>query len=340
MMIHKIKLIVIVMLLAGSYQSLPAQNKVGTTAAPFLGIAVGPRAQGMGGAFVAISNDITSAYWNPGALARLGGSQFMISHSEWLLGTSFNWVGLSLKIGAANYLGLSFTQLDYGSEEITTLQEQDGTGRYWDASDIAASLTFARALTNRFSLGGSAKLINSRIWNESATALAIDLGVLFITNFNGMRLGMSISNYGTKMRMDGKDLLKQIDVNPDATGHNETLVARLKTEDYELPIFFRLGLAYDLLNQEMNRFTLALDALHPTDNVESVNIGAEYGFMNMVFLRAGYKSLFQEDTEEGLTLGAGVEYRMSGVGAFILNYAWAEFGVLGDIQTFAFTFSF
>ena len=46
-----------------------SQSKVGTTAAPFLGISVGPKAMGMGSAFVALANDATALYWNPSGLS-------------------------------------------------------------------------------------------------------------------------------------------------------------------------------------------------------------------------------------------------------------------------------
>jgi hypothetical protein len=195
-------------------------------------------------------------------------------------------------------------------------------------------------LTDRFSIGGSFKLINQRIWNESASAIALDLGLIYTTAFHGLRLGMSIANYGTDMRMDGKDLLKQIDIDPFNKGNNETLVARMKTDDWPLPIFFRIGLAHDIITSRQNRLTLALDAINPTDNVESVNAGAEYCFRDRVYLRGGYKSLFKSDSEEGLTMGGGLSLPVSGMGSFRLDYAYVTFGVLDNVQTFAFTYSF
>ena len=124
------------------------------------------------------------------------------------------------------------------------------------------------------------------------------------------------------------------------TGNNETLVARLKTEDYPLPIFFRIGVAYDFIKTQNNRLTMALDALHPTDNVESVNVGAEYTFNEMVSLRGGYKGLFMEDPQEGLTLGGGLIYRLAGIGAVKIDYAFVTFKDLNDIQTFSFSYMF
>ena len=176
------------------------QQKVGTTAASFLGIGVGPRAVAMGGAYTALSDDVTSLYWNPGAFSRTAKNQFMITHSDWLLNTSFNWVGLMLNLDDANAIGFSFTFLDYGDEEITTVEFPEGIGQTWSAHDFAAGVSYGRNLTDRFSFGGSAKYIRQRIWNEVATSVALDVGLLFITQFNDMRLAMNISNFGNDMK--------------------------------------------------------------------------------------------------------------------------------------------
>lgn len=317
-----------------------AQNKVGTSAAPFLGIAVGARAQALGGAFIAVAEDATAAYWNPGALAMIGRTEARISHTNWLLGTDFNWVGINIALDESNAIGLSLTQLNYGREEITTILEQEGSGRYWDALDLAVALSYSRKLTDRFALGGSLKLINSRIWNESATAFAVDFGLNYKTAVEGLNIGMSISNFGSNMRLDGEDLLKQIDIDPENNGGNQTLVARLKTEDWPLPIFFRVGVTMDLFNQEDNRLTVMADALHPTDNVESLNLGAEYAWNEQVYLRGGYKSLFQQDSEEGLTVGGGVKYRIPAFGEIGLDYAYVTFGILENLQTFDLSIKF
>lgn len=334
-----IRIVLIIILLSCS---ILAQNPVGTSAAAFLGIPIGPRAQALGGAYLAMSDDATSAYWNPGALAHIGRTQVLISHTEWFLGTSLNWVGVNVQLNDANAIGISLTQLDYGREEITTIYEQNGTGRYWEAVDLSASVSYSRKLTSRFSLGGSLKLVHSQILNETASAFAVDLGVLYFTEMEGLRLGMSIANYGSKMRMDGKDLFEQIDIDPQNSGHNERLVSRLKTDDWALPIFFRIGIAMDVLNVEQNRVTLITDALHPTDNVESMNLGAEYCYNDLVSLRGGYRALFQENREGGLSLGGGIKYDVPNFANVNIEYAWSDYGIIDPdgVQTFALTISF
>jgi len=101
--------------------ALFGQSKVGTAASPFLGISVGPRATAMGAAFVAVSADASCLYYNPGGIAQLPGSQFMISHTNWLVGSKLNWLGVVLKLDGDNTIGASFTQLNYGEDLVTTV---------------------------------------------------------------------------------------------------------------------------------------------------------------------------------------------------------------------------
>lgn len=335
---YKYFIIVIVLLL--STATLMGQSKVGTTGATFLGISAGPRATAMGGAFSAMSDDAAALYYNPGAMAQSGRSHFIFTHTNWLVNTSFNWVGFILNVGGNNAIGVSVTQLDYGEEQVTTVTQPEGTGDRWAARDLALSLSYGRNLTDRFSIGGSAKYIQQRVWNETASAFAMDVGLLFLTNFNNMRLGMSITNFGTELQMDGKDLFQRIDLDPGALGHNETITAKLKTESWPLPLFFRVGVAMDVINAEPYKFTVAADALHPTDNSEIVNIGGEFSYSNLLFLRAGYKSLFRQESEEGLTAGVGIKLYSGGSLFWTLNYTYADFGLFEDIQMFDLGVSF
>ena len=90
----------------------------------------------------------------------------------------------------------------------------------------------------------------------------------------------------------------------------------------------------------MFQVTVAADALRPNDNEESVNVGGEFGWNDMVFLRGGYKSLFGTDAEEGFSLGAGVKYSAEGLGALEVNYAFTKFGLFGNINTIALAVAF
>ncbi|MGB6032858.1 MAG: PorV/PorQ family protein [Bacteroidota bacterium] len=319
-----------------------AQTKIGTTAAQFLKIGVGPRAIAMGGAYVASNRDVTSLYWNVGAFQQAEKSELLFSHTDWLVDTKFQWVGFMLHLGDENAIGVSLTQLDYGEEQVTTVELPEGTSERWAAKDLSLGISYSRRLTDRFSMGATVKYIEQRIWNESATTFAFDLGLLFVTGFNDMRLGVSMTNFGGDLRMDGSDLTKRVDVDPQNAGSNKALVANMKTDPWALPLAFRVGLAMDVVKTESLLLTLAADAIRPNDNDSFVNLGGEVGWRSSarthyygLFLRGGYKSVVGIDTEEGLSFGGGLTYTAGGIGSIQVDYAYTQFGLFGNLNTIA-----
>ncbi len=167
--------------------------------------------------------------------------------------------------------------------------------------------------------------------------MAIDAGVLYELPFQAF-LGASISNFGSRGSYDGRDLRIRYDQNPDKYGDNSSLPAALETEDYPLPIFFRVGVGYPIAIGRVSDLVVMVDAFHPNDNEESISVGAEWSFQDLLFLRGGYQNLFLDDTEAGLALGAGLLVNASGF-RFRFDYAWNDYGLLGDAQRFTVGFS-
>ena len=317
-----------------------SQSKVGTSAAQFLGISVGARATAMGGAFGAVAEDASALYWNPAGVARTGLSEVYISHTEWLVETDFNWAGMVIALDRNNAVGVHFTQLNYGEDIVTTIEDPMGTGDRWSAMDIAAGITYARNLTDFFSIGGSVKYINQRIWNESASAIGFDIGLLFITGFNDMKLGVSISNFGTEMKMDGKDLSIIHDLDPNSYGSNDKIPARLETDSFVLPLLFRVGLSMDLIRSGQNRLLTSVEASYPNDEEPFMSTGLEYTWNDFLSIRGGYRSLFMPDPVETWTIGGGIKVNLSGSVAARIDYVYQEFGVFSNVQSFAIGINF
>jgi len=311
-------------------------SKVGTTTASFLLIDAGARAASMGSAFVAVAEDASAIYWNPAGIAKLEGFASTFNHSKWIADLSYNNAAIVLPLGDLGTVGASATFLSTEEMERTTILRPDGTGEMFDAASFAFGITYARNLTEQFSIGLNFKYINERLYHSNANGFAMDVGALFDTQFNGLKIGMNISNYGTKMQLDGRDLLTQIDTDPKVSGNNNTIKSNLATDEYDLPLMFRFGLSMDVLQGLANsNLIISADALHPSDDVESVNLGAEYSFEDLIFLRAGYKSLFAIDSEQGLSLGAGLKYNVLGATTFYFDYAFLEFGLFDSIHMFS-----
>lgn len=327
--------------------TLPAQakfnsdvSKKGTTAAPFLSIGQSARAVSMGSAFVGVVDDASAIYWNSAGLAKLQGVSVMFDHTNWLADISYNFIAATYNLGDIGTIGFSFTGSDIGDMRVTTVEEPDGTGETFTASDASFSLAYAINLTDNFALGISPKFIYQKIWKMDASAFALDLGVTYKTPFDGMILAMAISNYGTKMQMLGNSNLVLHDLDPGSTGNNGKIPAYLETKQWALPLNFRVGVAYDPIKTENHKLTVALDAAHPSDNYESINVGAEYVYSNFLAFRGGYKSLFLQDSEESFTLGMGIRQLMIGNLSVVVDYAYQDFGRLSNIQKFSLSINF
>jgi len=311
---------------------LNAQSKYGTSAAPFLTIGIGARATAMGGAFTAEANDISALYWNPAGISKLQGTEVAFSHSTYLVNTTIDWAAFTTNLGGYGSIGAAVTVLNYGQIERTTEVQPDGTGQFFTPQDLAIQLTYAKAITDRFAIGGSVKYIHQSILSESASTVALDLGVLFITPM-GLRIGATMSNFGGSLAMDGEDLLGTTSSSNNENGANNGIPTKLVTDSWALPLTFRVGAAYDAFNSGFNRVTFAMDALHPNDNAESINAGAEYSFHETLFIRGGYNALFLANSETGLTLGAGFNYELSGI-KIKIDYTYLNYNRLNYVQWF------
>lgn len=329
----KIKFLLIVVLF--TIQLLPQSvSKVGTTAAAFLEIGPGASASGMGGAFVSVANDATTLYWNPAGSAVFVKNELAIFHANWIADTKFDYAALVLPLSGIGSLGLSFTSLSIGDEKVRTVEMPEGTGEFYNASDIAIALSYARSLTDRFSIGFSFKYIQQSIWHESASALAIDAGTTFRTDlFNGMVIGASISNFGTKMRMDGRDTRSFGRINENNLGSNERIPFNIEMDSWDLPLLFQIGISTNVYKGEDFKVLAAVDALHPSNNFESLNAGLEVSYKDFFFIRGGYRNILLQDSEGGFSFGFGLNSKLLFTEDFVrFDYAFRDFGRLKNVH--------
>ncbi len=305
-------------------------TKVGTTAGQFLKIGVGARAIAMGGSFVAEANDLSALYWNPGGLARMPGSQVQLAFTDYIADVSYNYAALGLNLGNVGTIAVSLISLNSGDMMVRTVEQPDGTGEEFQVQNLALQLSYARALTDRFAIGATTKYVREQVWHSTANAFAFDVGLLYTTPFTPLRLGASISNFGPKMKMNGRDIIFSTDPDLEGSGNVEIVNAEYRMDAHPLPLLFRLGVALDAVNTNDHRIVLLTDASHPYDNHEYVNLGTEYRFRDLISLRAGYRNLFDEESEQHLTLGGGLNVRLSRGMRTQFDYAYAAFGRLGE----------
>lgn len=345
------QIIITIFLIAGF---LHAQmiHRYGTTTGNFLEIGVDSEGSAMGDAFVAVSDDISSIYWNPAGLASLNMPKLAFMSQPWIAGINMSFTAGALIIPRVGNIGFGLTQMNYGEMDVTTLEYQEGTGESFTASDIAASLTFSRKLVSWFSFGSTIKYVRSNIWHSSASAVAVDLGVLVNTEFfsftgkkeDGLNIGMSISNYGSRMRFDGIDIYQPIDISEFEEGNYGDVPGQFRPSDWELPLIFRIGVALKPIKNNITQLTVSADALHPNNNSESINVGAALDNtipgVGTFSLRTGMKALFMDKPEYGYTAGLGFKLFYVGNKFISIDYAYKSIGLLGNVNVYTLGFSF
>ena len=314
-------------------------TKVGTTSAQFLKLGVGARAIALGGTFVAQANDLSALYWNPAGLTNIGGGAVQFSHTKYLADISYSYAAFGINVGNMGTLAASLLYLDSGDMDVRTTADPEGTGELFKKQDLALQVSYARALTDRFSIGSTVKYIREQIWHSAASATAFDIGVLFTTPYKNLRLGASMANFGPKMQMSGRDIIFSTDPSTQE-GNVEIVNSEYLMDRHPLPLMFRVGLAWDAIATSDHRVVVLSDAAHPNDNSEYMNMGMEYSFRNLFSLRGGYRNLFETDGEQGVTLGAGFNLRIDRTTRASFDYAYADFGRLEQTHWYTLNLQF
>jgi hypothetical protein len=312
-------------------------SRRGTSAGAMLEIGVGARAEALGGAFVAVADDPSALYWNPAGISRLQSFSIQVSKTDWFVGTKFHTVDLVVPMRViSSSLGFHLAMLDYGSNPVRTVFRPEGTGETYTASDFVAGLYWALSITDRVSVGVGLKYFQENIWHVKGSTMAADLSILFDTPVKGLRLGGALSNLGPEFGLSGRDLTRVADYDgrKDKYFNNDNIAIQLATETYPLPLLFRFGVSYTLDFDPNNSVLVATNVNHPSNDVETMDLGMEAKFLNMFFLRAGYHSLLADYAADGLTLGAGFSYRIMGAMALTFDYAWSDWSVLASVNRF------
>lgn len=309
----------------GNAQLIPVlgSQRTGTSAAQFLKIGVGARAAGMGNAFIAVGNDATSLYWNPGAITELNKSQLVFSHTRWFTDIKHEFVGYVQKLGDYRSIGVSLTGLIVDPMEVTTEFQPFGTGDYFQFQDLAVGLTYAQKLTDRFSVGGTLRYMHETVADLTMSGVLVDFGTYYWVGSGTGRFAVSMINFAPQFTPQGQ-----------VTGSMGETYS--KFQSFNPPTLFTVGYAGEVIQNKIHRATLSVQLNHPNDNSESLNLGTEYAWRETAFLRAGYR--FNVD-DASLSLGGGVRIPFSG-SVFQFDYAYSEYRYLNDVHRFSLEFSY
>jgi hypothetical protein len=315
--------------------SLFGQGNLGQAGTNFLQIEVDPRGAALGGAVMALTEGAQSLYWNPAGAKHTDNMDIYLSHTNWFLDTKVMYGAVTKRLGRNSAIGASVTSFYMDDMEITTVYQSEGTGEFYKAGDLAAGLSYALSLTDRFTFGLTAKYVHEFIWNETASQFALDVGSLYQTDFLNLRLGIAVRNFGGKLKFKGDDIDNRIQEELNRNQPNNPRIERL-TPEFRMPQVFQLGLAFEPFQVGDHRLTFLGDVTVPSDNVERYTIGAEFVFLDLASIRGAYR--INHDLGQ-FSLGGGVKVVVSSI-KLRLDYAFSDRDVLGSVHQFGFGFSF
>jgi|WetSurMetagenome_2_1015567.scaffolds.fasta_scaffold144388_2 hypothetical protein len=311
-------------LLSGESQIF-AQTVIGKYAGEFMAIGVGGRANGMGGAYVAVTNDVTSGYWNPAGLARINYPQISLMHEEHFGNlVNYNYGAVAIPYGNDMSFGLSVIRLGIDGIPDTreALIDRESNVVIYDItnpragidpskitefnnSDWAFYLTFAKKISDNFSYGANVKFILRDIAEYSAYGVGFDVGAMY-SPFEKFYLGANIQDITTTLVAW-------------STGRNELITPTAKVGvAYQFDFLFgRFTPAVDFDVRFENRQYSAQFNLGPVSF--DPHFGLEYSIKDIVAVRFGYNDVKQ------FTIGAGVKLPKLNI-----DYSFARFNLSED----------
>ena len=294
-------------------------KKLAQTGLQFLKVDVGARPAAMGGAFVVVGEGASAMFYNPAGIALFQDNiDLFVSRTQWFANIAYNAGGVVKNLGKYGNVGISFILCDYGDDFIGTRVADNEQG-YIETGSLqvgayAVGVSYARSLTDKFSVGGQIKFtgqhLGSSLMPGEATVenrvsgLAYDFGTVFYPGFKSFRFGMSVRNFSAQFKY--------------------------ADEPFQLPLTFKIGIAMDvrdLFGEHDNPLLIAVDAIHPRDYTERIHLGGEYWYRQLIALRMGYK--FNYD-EEGLTVGVGLRTK-----AIRLDYSFSDMADFGAVSRFS-----
>jgi hypothetical protein len=308
-------------------------QKVGTTSLQYLKVMPTARATAMGDAYVSLARGADATFWNPAGLTKIEAQEMSSTYTSWIFDTQLLALAYDVPVGNIGNLGVQFQYVDYGTIKETRTETIDLvigpngekffnpglTGRSFTPYSYLIGVSFARAITDKFSAGATLKYATESLWADQVVTsvnsvtgeltdyktytnvLLFDFGMIYNTGFRSVQIGISVQNFGPQVTF-----------------------AKIA---YPAPLAMRVGASANvigpealLLKDESSQLTLAYDLFQPNDYDQQMHVGAEYSFSDAVALRIGYKVGYDS---EGLTFGGGARTELSGV-AMSFDYSYGK----------------
>jgi len=295
-------------------------SRVGTAGAQELLIPVGARGIAIGGSNMVFATGVDAIFWNPAGLGRQPNSvEGIVSSMNYIADINVVYAGLGVQAGEFGTLGFTVKSVGFGNIAVTTTEYPDGTGENYSPTFITLGATYAKSVTDRIAVGITANLVSERIMSVSGSGLAVNVGIQYQNlGLQGLDLGITVKNLGTDLKFSGSDLLHKATSN---TGLRGSQLYSVEAAANEMPSCLEIGLGYTHKFDERNFAKVGGMFRNNNFQGDEYNVGAEYSFDNLFFVRGGY-TLPGQNTKDAVqqreyifdyTLGAGLHYIAGGV---------------------------
>jgi hypothetical protein len=317
----------------------------GTGGAAELLIPVGPRGIAMSGSTLANSSGLEALFWNPANISR--GVEYntnvLISHMDHIADIGVEYGAVATSIESFGTIAFSIKSLSIDDIAVTTVDNPDGTGAVFSPEYLTLGLTYASMLSDRISVGLTANLVSEKIGDVSAQGVSFNIGVAYsnFANISGLSIAAVMKNVGPQMTFDGSGLYVSAD--PVSLGRPEQLY-KVDSAPFELPSSLELGVSYQYNINEQNSFQLGGVFANNNFYGDEVKLGAEYVYNDLFFIRGGYATAYELESDFntfGITGGVGLKYDIGGLDLKV-DYAYqaVKYEGLGDNHIFSLGFGF
>jgi len=338
-----IKILLLLFVFVNSMYAGP-KNKYGLSSAPELLIPVGSAGTALAGSNLAAATGLDAIYWNPSGLTSLNGKtgEVLFSNQSYIADISVNYFAGAYKVPSLGTFALSIKALGFGDIPITTINNPGGTGETYSPTYITWGLTYGRVMTDRISIGTTIKFVYNKIARETASTYAFDFGINYNVVNSGLQFGVVLKNFGPGMTFTGQDLEQfYVPLGSQIGTPAEPRLTELAT--FDLPTALSLGISYDFKLDKKNNLTTHGTFQNNSFSSDNVNLGLEYNFNKLVYLRGGYQFTNDESNVSGFngpTFGAGFKYASSSNFNIGFDYAYRSSDIFDANQFFTINFGF
>ncbi|HEY6951373.1 MAG TPA: PorV/PorQ family protein [Bacteroidota bacterium] len=319
------KTILIVLLLITVPLCAQEFGQVGTSGAQFLKINFDPRASGLGYAAASVVSGASAMYTNVAGIELIKSFDVTSAYVPWFADIKMASLSAAFRLENIGVIGLQASGFST-DEEITTIDMENGTGQMYSIQNMVVGVSFARHITDKLVSGIQAKYYRESYYGHSTGGLAFDVGTNYDLEISGASLGLSLQNFGPNLPALSGTYHDYSD-NNSSKSFNDT----------PLPVTFRASFSFVPVTMEDYHLRVIADLVHPNDNVEHYNVGAELIALDVITLRGGLKINYDDET---FALGVGVD-GSSLIGQNLrLDYSFENFSILPSIQKISIGYSF